>query len=56
MNYNNLGNTEISISEIGLGCWTLGGLNWEQGRVANGWAPVDQKAAIRTAPRDLNLG
>ncbi len=41
MNYNTLGNTEIKISEIGLGCWTLGGLNWEQGKKASGWIPAD---------------
>lgn len=41
MRYNEIGNTGIEISEIGLGCWTLGGLNWEEGRIANGWSPVD---------------
>lgn len=41
MQYREIGKTGIKISEIGLGCWTLGGLNWEEGRVANGWSPVD---------------
>ncbi len=45
MKHNTVGKTDIKISEIGLGCWTLGGLNWEQGRVANGWIPVDPKEA-----------
>jgi aryl-alcohol dehydrogenase-like predicted oxidoreductase len=32
------------ISEISLGCWTLGGLNWVDGR-PNGWANVDEHEA-----------
>jgi aryl-alcohol dehydrogenase-like predicted oxidoreductase len=39
-----LGDTGIRISEIGLGCWTLGGPSWEQGR-PSGWAPVDETEA-----------
>jgi len=41
MNYNEIGKTGITISEIGLGCWTLGGLNWENSRFSSGWVPVD---------------
>jgi len=41
MQYRTINNTDITISEIGLGCWTLGGLNWEEGRIANGWSTVD---------------
>jgi aryl-alcohol dehydrogenase-like predicted oxidoreductase len=47
MRYREIGNTGIKISEIGLGCWTLGGLNWEDGRFSNGWAPVDTEEAKR---------
>lgn len=42
MKYRKIGRTDIEISEISLGCWTMGGLNWIDG-VANGWANVDEK-------------
>lgn len=51
MQYNRLSNSDILVSEISLGCWTMGGLNWVDGR-PNGWANVDEDdvtLAIRKA-------
>lgn len=41
MRYKKIGNTDVEISEISLGCWTMGGLNWVDG-VPNGWADVNE--------------
>lgn len=41
MNYRQLGTTDVRVSEISFGCWTMGGLNWVDGR-PNGWANVDE--------------
>jgi aryl-alcohol dehydrogenase-like predicted oxidoreductase len=50
-----LGSSDIEVSEIGLGCWTLGGLNWVNG-VPNGWANVDEDEAIRAVHYALDQG
>jgi myo-inositol catabolism protein IolS len=41
MNYRPLGTTDVKVSEISFGCWTMGGLNWVNGN-PNGWANVDE--------------
>ena len=51
MNYRTLGSTDVTVSEVSLGCWTMGGLNWVNGN-ANGWANVNEDeitAAIKIA-------
>ncbi|MCK5534082.1 aldo/keto reductase [bacterium] len=46
-----LGNTELYLSNIGLGTWALGG-----GGYAYGWGPQDDKESIATIWRALDLG
>jgi len=51
MQQRELGRTGVRVSEISLGCWTMGGLNWVNGQ-PNGWANVDEDevtAAIKVA-------
>lgn len=55
MKYRKLGSSDIEVSEIGLGCWTLGGLSWVNG-VPNGWANVDEDEAIRAVHYALDQG
>ena len=55
MKYRPLGRSGISVSEVSLGCWTLGGLNWVDGS-PNGWANVDDGEAVRAVHHALDRG
>jgi myo-inositol catabolism protein IolS len=55
MRYRRLGQSDIEVSEISLGCWTMGGLNWVNGE-ANGWANVDEGEVKRAIDHALDQG
>lgn len=55
MRYRELGQSGIRVSEVSLGCWTLGGLNWVNGN-PNGWANVDEAEAARAIDCALDHG
>ncbi len=50
-----LGRTGVLVSEISLGCWTMGGLNWVNGN-PNGWANVDEDEIIRAIKTGIDAG
>jgi myo-inositol catabolism protein IolS len=55
MNYRKLGQTDVAVSEISLGCWTMGGLNWVDGQ-ANGWANVNEDEIVAAVKRAVDAG
>ncbi len=55
MEYRRLGTSDVRVSEVSLGCWTLGGLNWVDG-MPNGWADVDEDEAIRAIHMSIDAG
>jgi myo-inositol catabolism protein IolS len=55
MNYRKLGITDVAVSEISLGCWTMGGLNWVDGQ-ANGWANVSEEEITAAVKRAVDAG
>ena len=55
MKYRKIGKTDVEVSEISLGCWTLGGLNWVDG-VQNGWANVDENEVAEAVNYAIEQG
>ena len=55
MRYRNLGTTDVKVSEISFGCWTMGGLNWVNG-TPNGWANVDEDEIAAGIKAALDAG
>ncbi len=55
MKTHKLGTSDIEVSEISLGCWTMGGLNWVNGR-PNGWANVDEGEVTAAVKKAVDAG
>ena len=55
MKYRTLGTSDVAVSEISLGCWTMGGLSWVDGR-PNGWADVDEDEIAAAVKRAVDAG
>ncbi len=55
MDYRQLGDSDIRVSEISLGCWTLGGPNWVEGH-STGWAKVDPEEVQRAIKTGIDKG
>jgi aryl-alcohol dehydrogenase-like predicted oxidoreductase len=55
MKYRKLGNTDVLVSEVSFGCWTMGGLNWVNGS-PNGWADVNEDEITAGIKAGLDAG
>ncbi|MEM8756514.1 MAG: aldo/keto reductase [Planctomycetota bacterium] len=57
MRYHRVGRTDIEVSEIGFGCWTMGGPNWStaDGKPI-GWADVDEDDVLAGIKAGLDAG
>ena len=55
MKYRKVGKTDIEVSEISFGCWTMGGLNWVDGNSV-GWANVDENEITKAIKAGLDVG
>lgn len=55
MKQRELGRSGVFVSEISLGCWTMGGLNWVDGN-PNGWANVDEDEVTQAIKAGIDAG
>lgn len=57
MRYRPIPRTDMKVSEIGFGCWTLGGPNWSTSNgQAIGWADVNQDEVLAGVKAGLDAG
>ena len=55
MNYRKLGRTDLEVSEISFGCWTMGGPSWVDGE-ADGWGAVDEDEIVAGVKAGIDAG
>src|SRR5450432_1985685 len=55
MKYRNLGSSDVKVSEISLGCWTMGGPNWSNGNPI-GWGDVNEDEITSAIKIGLDKG
>lgn len=55
MRYRKVGRTDVEVSEISLGCWTMGGLNYNRG-FSIGWAEPDEAEVIEAVRYAVEAG
>jgi|TARA_B110000263_G_C15305584_1_gene510197 aryl-alcohol dehydrogenase-like predicted oxidoreductase len=53
--FRSLGNSDIEVSALGLGCWAIGGPYWHNGN-ANGWGKVDDNESISGIHKAIDNG
>lgn len=57
MRYRRIGQTSIQVSEIGFGCWTMGGPNWSTSNGQPiGWADVNEDEILEGIKAGLDAG
>lgn len=57
MRYRTLGTTSIKVSEVGFGCWTMGGPNWSTSNGQSiGWADVNDDEVLAGVKVALDAG
>ncbi|HPF99435.1 MAG TPA: aldo/keto reductase [Kiritimatiellia bacterium] len=55
MNYRTVGRSDVKVSEISFGCWTMGGQNWSNGAPI-GWADVNEDEVMAGVKAGLDAG
>lgn len=55
MKYRRVGTTDVEVSEIGFGCWTMGGPNWSRGTPV-GWGDVNEDEVAAGIKVGLDAG
>ncbi|MDG2170623.1 MAG: aldo/keto reductase [Opitutales bacterium] len=55
MEYRRLGESDVKVSEMSLGCWTMGGLSFIGGK-ANGWPNVDEEEISEAVKKAIDAG